>query len=462
MSRVAFCFVMLVLAMIGDAPVQAKPISEIPAKDRIVVIISVDGLPAFYLNDPKADLPTLRKLTVEGAVAERMKAVLPTLTWPNHTTLVTGVAPGKHGVIGNNYWDRKQEKSIRLITDPIFNKDEIVKAPTIYDVAYAAGLKTAGINWPATRGAKTLHWTTPDIFGQDLYTNYTTPALLEDFRAANIPFEKQEEWCKTDKGRERDVMYTQMLLHVIKQYRPNLILLHLVELDHAEHAVGPRGQHSYEAGHFEDERVKEIIDVLQERFPGRATVFVTSDHGFITVQKKIQANVKLKQEGLLKVDGGKITERRVFAFDQGGSSFIYITDTAQRAELTKRVATIFKGVEGIEQIIPSQDFKRYGLATPQEDPHMPDLVLTAKDGYTFSDAVPNDQVIVPLDKEIGVHGQSPALPDMYATFIAWGAGIKRGAKLKEIDNVDVAPTAAALLGLQMKNVEGRVLRKILQ
>src|SRR3954471_11297697 len=102
--------------------------------DRHVILISVDGLAHYYFDDPKAPMPTIRKLAAEGARAKRMKTSLPTNTWPNHTTLVTGVQPGKHGVIGNDYFDRVQQKSIPYIPDPIFNKDEIVKVPTIYDV----------------------------------------------------------------------------------------------------------------------------------------------------------------------------------------------------------------------------------------------------------------------------------------------------------------------------------------
>src|SRR3954467_3697953 len=98
-----------------------------PASDRVVVLISVDGLAHYYFSDPKAEMPTMRKLAAEGARAKMMKASLPTVTWPNHTTLVTGVQPGKHGVIGNNYFDRAEGKVIPLIPDPIFNKDEIVK-----------------------------------------------------------------------------------------------------------------------------------------------------------------------------------------------------------------------------------------------------------------------------------------------------------------------------------------------
>ena len=122
--------------------------------DRIVVLLSVDGLANFYMDDPRAEMPTIRKLAAEGAKAASMKASNPTVTWPNHTTLVTGDSPALHGVVGNNYFDRTTGEKVTLIWDPVYGKDEIVKVPTIYDLAKMAGLKTAGIRWPATRNAR--------------------------------------------------------------------------------------------------------------------------------------------------------------------------------------------------------------------------------------------------------------------------------------------------------------------
>src|ERR1035438_9546919 len=141
---------------------------------RIVVMISVDGLAAYYLDDPKAEMPAMRALAAAGARATMMKASTPTVTWPNHTTLVTGVTPARHGVVGNNYLDRVTGQKVTLISDPVFDKDEIVKVPTLYDVAKAAGMKTTAIRWPATRNARTLDWTIPDVGTLELLRKYTT------------------------------------------------------------------------------------------------------------------------------------------------------------------------------------------------------------------------------------------------------------------------------------------------
>src|SRR5215472_534490 len=105
----------------------ARPSAAAEATDRIVVMISVDGLAGFYLDDPKAEMPTIQRLAAAGASSGRMKASTPTVTWPNHTTLVTGVNPARHGVLGNNYFDRETGKRVRLIADPVYGKEQIVK-----------------------------------------------------------------------------------------------------------------------------------------------------------------------------------------------------------------------------------------------------------------------------------------------------------------------------------------------
>jgi predicted AlkP superfamily pyrophosphatase or phosphodiesterase len=429
-----------------------------PASDRIVVLISVDGLAHYYFDDPKAEMPAIRQLAAEGARAEKMKCSMPTVTWPNHTTLVTGVHPGRHGVIGNNYFDRAKAQVVPLIPDPLFNKEEIVRTPTIYDVAKAAGLRTAAIIWPASRGAKTLDWTVPDVFEDKLFQGYATPSLLDEWKQAGIPFEKQQEWCKTGKGEDRDRMYVQMLNHVIRTHRPNLALLHLVEVDHVEHAKGPQSPEAYAAVKFADERVREVWDELKKSFPGKATLIVSSDHGFLPYRQQIQPNVLLRSEGLVTTEGAKVTGGTVRVLGQGGACFLYVLDDAKRDEWIARVTKLFRNVEGVELVIPPNDFPKCGLADPRKNPQMADIVLSAKSGYSFSDSLAGGLVVTPKTDEVkGTHGYDPNQPGLHGTFVAWGAGIEPGRKLGTMNNTDVAPTIAALLGLQMKDVDGHAL-----
>ncbi len=429
------------------------------ADDRIVVLISVDGLAHYYFDDPKCEMPTIRQLATEGARAKMMKCSMPTVTWPNHTTLVTGVQPAKHGVIGNNYFDRAKGEVIPLIPDPLFDKEEIVHSPTIYDVAKGAGLKTAAIIWPASRGAKTLDWTVPDVFSNRVFQGHSTPSLLEEFKQAGIPFDKQEEWCRTGKGEDRDRMYVQMLNFVIRTHRPQVALLHLVEVDHVEHAKGPQTPEAYAAVKFADDRVREVWEELKKSFPGKATLIVSSDHGFFPYQQQIQPNVLLRNEQLVQAEGSKVTGGSVRVLGQGGACFLYVLDAAKREELIERTAGLFKNVEGVDVVITPKDFPKYGLANPKDDPHMADVVLSAKKGYSFSDSLAGGLVVTPKSDEVkGTHGYDPNQPGLHGSFVAWGAGINAGATVERIENIDVAPTMAALLGLKMqadgKAVEG--------
>src|ERR1041385_2182800 len=124
-THISHAFLLLLTAAAAPT-IRTSYAESVSNSDRIVVMISVDGLAADYRDDPKAEMPTIRALAKEGARARSMRAVTPTVTWPNHTTLVTGVMPARHGVVGNNYFDRASGKKGTLISDPIYDKEEIV------------------------------------------------------------------------------------------------------------------------------------------------------------------------------------------------------------------------------------------------------------------------------------------------------------------------------------------------
>ena len=166
----------------------------------------------------------------------------------------------------------------------------------------------------------------------------------------------------------------------------------------------------------------------------------------------------LKKEGLIKVEGTKVVERKAWALGQ----FVYVLDQSRRAELVKSLGAKLRALEGVESVVEEKDFAKIGLVTQDADPRMPNLVINPKQGYSNSDTVAGELLVTPKSENTkGAHGHDPAHPLMHASFVAWGAGIKRGAVVKDIRNLDVAPTMAHLLGLEMKNVEGRVLNELL-
>ena len=106
-----------------------------PDKDRHVILISIDGFPAWMWRDPSLSIPNLRRLAAEGAMADAMTVSNPSVTWINHTTMVTGVKPEKHGVLYNGLLVR-QGPTLPPKIEQWVDKDKLVRVPTHYDVAF--------------------------------------------------------------------------------------------------------------------------------------------------------------------------------------------------------------------------------------------------------------------------------------------------------------------------------------
>jgi predicted AlkP superfamily pyrophosphatase or phosphodiesterase len=431
-----------------------------PETNRTVVMISVDGLAAYYLDDPKAEMPSIRSLASAGARASMMKASTPTVTWPNHTTLVTGVPPARHGVVGNNYYDRATGKKVTLISDPVFDKDRIVKVPTLYDRAKAAGMTTAAIRWPATRNAHALDWTIPDVKTTELLRKYTTPSLLTECPAAGLDLfaEDKENHFAVAPAKPTDENCTRVLNFILREHRPRFALLHLINVDHTEHLKGPRSPEAYAAVKAADNQVRQVWEELQRDFPGRATLFVVSDHGFSPIQRMILPNVILRKAGLAE---GKGKKNPVQVVSQGGSALLYVRNDSNRSEIIAKVRKAFTGIQGVSKVIGPGQLEAYGVAEPQDDPHAPDMILFADEGCAFGDTAAGELPFVDKPERKGSHGHDPALPDLHATFVACGSGVKPGVRMGEISNLNVAPTIAKLLGLTIPKAEGKTLGEML-
>lgn len=430
-----------------------------PRQDQCVVLVSVDGLAGFYVDDPRAEMPTLRRLAREGARAEGMVCSFPTVTWANHVTLVTGAHPAKHGMIANSYFDRATKKNVTLLCDPVYDKNEIVKIPTVYDIAYQAGLKTAGVLWPATRNAGTLHWMVPDMPGDDTWDQLGTKSWMAELREAGIPIERHGPWCREATGGvQRDWLYTRMAAHVLREHAPNLVMIHLVEPDHVQHRFGPRSTEAYWCASYTDDRIRDLVEAV-ERSPmaGKTTLVIVGDHGFFPVRHVIQPNVLLRKLGLIEVAGGKLQKQDVWCQSQGGACQVYILDETRRAELLGQLRDQFKTLEGIEAVFTPEQFASLGQATREQDPHAPDLWLAAKCDYSFWNSYQGESPVVAQPKVTGTHGYLPDHPDMVSACVIWGPRIKPGTNLGKIDMRDIAPTIAQLLGLTLPTAEGKPL-----
>jgi predicted AlkP superfamily pyrophosphatase or phosphodiesterase len=452
LRRIAVFSLSLVLFLSLRLPAPGAPI---PAQDRIVVLITVDGFPAWIWQDPNLVVPNLRKLAASGAVAQRMTVSNPSITWINHTTLVTGVNPQKHGVLFNGLLVRGGPTEAPAI-EQWRDKADLVHAPTVYDAAFKAGLKTAQVDWVAILNSGTINYEFLEI------PKPGGAIEQEMIEAGTITADDIRNWGKNRTIVWRDDVWTKAASQIIEKHKPNLLLYHLLTTDAVNHANGPGTTASYTAYAYADRLIGDVlVSLTRAGLRDRATIVVTTDHGFKKVQKIILANVALRDAGLVRVKAGKVESCDAYVVPEGGLAFAYVTDPAKRAELLPKLKTLCAGLEGVKEVIDGQDGPRLGMPTPAENQGMGDLVLYAKDGYAFFQGLDGAEVVRESKTYLGTHGYPNSDPELDGIFLASGYGIKPGVKLERVRNLDVAPTIAELLGVPLPNVDGRVLTEIL-
>jgi predicted AlkP superfamily pyrophosphatase or phosphodiesterase len=433
--------------------IAAMPLAQTPAATRHVVLISLDGLPSWALDDPFLPMPTLRGLAARGAIASGMRPVNPTVTWPNHTTLITGVTPARHGVLFNGVLKRDPGVPPRI--EPWLPRDEMVRVKTLYDAVHERGMTTAQVDWVAIMAAPTVTWEFPERPSPDgkvaqemVKAGMLTQNELDTFATRNIVW--------------RDYIWTQAAAHIIRQHRPNLMMYHLLNLDSTQHRYGPRTAAAMTTMAHLDAQVAEIVAAVERAgLTSRTTFFIVSDHGFKLVKRQIRLNAAFMKAGLLEAADGKIVKSDAYVVPEGGSAIVYLTSPDPNGELLSRARQAIAGVEGIDAVIETADYDKYGLPQPSDNDQMGVLFITPKDGYAFTAAVGEQVVVDATEGSLGAHGYPNTDPDLSALFIASGAGIAPGVKLGPIQNLDVAPTMAEILGVKLEKADGKVLKEIL-
>jgi predicted AlkP superfamily pyrophosphatase or phosphodiesterase len=458
------------MGLVCLAAVMLVAISARADTNHHVILITIDGLAAYYLEDPAAPLPTLRKLARDGASAKGLKVSNPSITWPNHTTLVTGVHPEKHSVLFNGVLVRPGP-GLSVRVDPKREKAELVTGPTIYDVLHRKGYRTAGINWPCTRNSRTLDDDFPDVPES---VTHTTPKLRGELIAMGLlPDSNDTNFSKLSAAR-RDQIWTEAAAHVIRTRKPNFMLFHMLITDGIQHRHAPGTPAAYTALAQADAQLAEILRALEQAgIRDRTTLFVVADHGFESVTNLVHPNVLLRKHGWFEtnalatnmagaiVAGPAIFKARAQSVSEGGTALVYLTDPMTKRDDAEKIRQLFRDMDGIGDILEPSSFAALGYPLPEKNRQMADFVLVAAARHAFDNRTAGDEETTPVTPATGSHGYLSTNPRMNAVFVASGRGIKRGARLDLVDNRDLAPTMAHLLGQKLPRVDGKVLTPLL-
>ncbi len=410
-----------------------------------VVLISIDAFPAETLHDPNIAAPTLHALMKSGAFAQSMQPINPTVTWPNHTAMVTGQNASHHHVLVNGLIVNQRTDSSPKV-DAQASKDQLVAVPTVYDIAHKAGLTTAEVDWVAIMHAPTIDWRFAEKPSPD-------GPIEKDLIAQGLT--TREDLANFGKPRQawRDRLYTAAAVDILRKHHPDLLMLHLLALDGIEHRTGFGTDADYNTIAFLDDRVKEVMDAVAANGDTAKTTFViVSDHGQSSVHKQLNPDALLRKAGF-----GSGSANPTFAIADGGFTLVYqkVATSQSVMELKK----LFTGQEGVLSALTPEEASRMGWPTPSQTTQAPDLLLYAKNDYAFARG--KTDAFVTETEQVGQHGYPNTEPLMQAIFIASGRGILNKGEISSIPNLDIGPTIARLLGLTMPNTQGKPLTEIL-
>ncbi len=455
MRKIAALLLLALAAGVGKA--QVAPAS-VPAqtvnRDSHVIIISIDGLLPEYYTEPARlglKIPNLVRMKLGGAHAAGVESVYPSLTYPAHTTLVTGVRPARHGIIQNHLFEPPTDPQ----TGSWYWFADALKSETLWTLAKKAGLVTAAVGWPVTARAE-IDYNVPEIWDpaetprtSKRQAEFSTPGLLDRALAAKS-------------GRSIDERRTAITEFIINEHKPNLMLIHLVELDDTHHRYGARTPEAIATAEREDGFVGRIIEATRKAGVFEKTTFLlVSDHGFAQIDKKFEPNVLLVKEKLITLDAsGKVTGWKAAAWPADGSCAIMLADPKDKATADK-VAAIFEAVAAqssgpLNRVVMPEQLTKLG-AVPGAA-----LMLEAAPGYSFGGALVGPAIHAGDKDKKATHGYLPTRAEMRASLIIYGAGARVGARLALARMIDIAPTGAALLGLRFSNIEGALIKELVK
>jgi len=407
-----------------------------------VVLISIDGFrPDFYLED-KWPAPNLQEMAKSGARSLGVTGVFPSVTYPSHTTIITGRTPLHHGIYYNAPFEPTGQ------TGRWFWESELIQVPTLWDAVREAGLKSASFIWPVSVNAPIDYnlpefWSLEEGFGriEPMREKETPKGLLAEMEL-NVLGKLNEKTFNGDYLNREDRI-GEMAGYVLETFKPNLITLHLIATDHFQHEEGRDGPMVRKSLAATDRAIGKIIEAADRAgILDQTTFIVTGDHGFVNIHSSISPNVWLVEAGLMENQPDRGDWKATF-HTSGASAFLHLKDKNDFATLDEVKSILQNLPENYKKLFRVLD--REALDKVGADPNAA-LGLAPIQGVSFS---PSSQGTVLKPAKGGTHGFYPDFDEIETGFIAWGAGIRENVEIQEMSLVDVTAVVNYLLNLKM-------------
>lgn len=387
LRRLGLALIFFALAACSTPPTRSTPPQETA---RHVIVLSFDGLPAATVGG--GSMPTLDRLAASGTRAQWLAPSFPTLTFPNHYTLATGLRPDRHGIVHNTFRDPALGD---FISKQNGWEGRWYGGEPIWHTLQRQGGRAAALSW---------------IGGQDP-DDPRVPALM-------VPF---------DLERSIEAHVDQLLawLDLPTGERPRLLMDYFQHYDVAAHANGPASPEAATAKAALDAGLARLLEGLRARgLLAQVDVIVLSDHG---MQEMPPTHVAILDAD---VDAD--------AYEVVGASLVGIFPRAGReAEAERLLGRRDHHACHRKSEVPVH----WAFGTHAR---VPPIVCLPDPGWYLFPRQPQRH----FSRVRGEHGFDPQHPAMRAVFVASGPSFRHGATIPAFDNVDVYPLLAHLLGIQ--------------
>jgi predicted AlkP superfamily pyrophosphatase or phosphodiesterase len=379
----------VLVAVAACAPIPRT--AAAPAALQTVVLISLDGFRRDYLE--RFGPPTLTRLAGEGVLADAMIPSFPTLTFPNHYTVVTGLRPENHGIVNNNMYDPVFDAWFSLRNEGP-REGRWWEGEPIWSTAEKQGVKAAAFFWPGTEaqiaGAWPSHWMPYD---------------------GDIPYDVRVDSVLT-------------WLSLPSNERPRIITLYFDEPDHTGHEDGPNSVAVRGAVLRSDSALARLVAGLELRgMYDSVNLVVVSDHGMAEVSRDRLAPVST------------VIDTSAVQIVASGAVFMGWSKTGDNAGLVAALNRLPHVTAWLREDVPERlHFRNHRRVTP--------VVALADEGWMIV-ATPESRMTAR-----GMHGYDNALPSMRTIFIARGPAFREGARIPEFSNIHVYELLARIVGVE--------------
>jgi predicted AlkP superfamily pyrophosphatase or phosphodiesterase len=370
-----------------------------------VIFISADGF-RWDLAD-KYHAANLLALRSGGVTAERMTPSYPSVTFPNHYSLATGMYPSHHGLVNNTFYDPKKGKGYRISDRMAVQDSSWYGGTPIWVLAEQQHMLSASFFWVGSEAA---------VDGvRPTYYYVFNDRISMDSRLQTV-----KDWLQLPEDR-----------------RPHLILFYMSQVDHAEHTYGPGSKEAEEAVHLIDGVMGKMTRMVDSLHLPVNYVFV-SDHGMAPID-----TLKGGLDFPRSVDSTKFIV-------SGSEVLVHLYARDKKDILPQYQALKKENPDGVDIYLPDETPARWHY-TSKDDRYgrMGDILLVAR--YPRMFYLRNHRLIP------GEHGFDNAIPQMGATFYAWGPAFRKGLTIPAFDNVNVYPLIAHILGLSVpEGIDGKL------